>query len=175
MDLFAAIEARHSYRGPFLKSSVPREDLRRIVEAGIRAPSGYNAQTTSFAIVDDPALIGKAADIMGKPRLAEAPALIAVIMDADGSPGEDYRFGVEDYAAATENLLLAITALGYASVWIDGALRSEQRAERLAELLGVAAGLSVRAVLPVGVPAERPADHPKKRFEERAWFNRRDA
>jgi nitroreductase len=172
MDLFEAIRSRHSYRGPFLASSVPREDLRRIVEAGIQAPSGYNAQTTSFVIVDETDLIVKVADILGKAKLREAPALIVVLMDADGSPGESYRFGVEDYAAATENMLLAITALGYASVWIDGALRSERRAERIAELLGVAARLSVRVVLPVGVPAETRAQQPKKSFEERAAFNR---
>lgn len=172
MDLFEAIRSRHSYRGHFLKRSVPREDLRRIVEAGIQAPSGYNAQTTSFVVVDEADLVAAVADILGKPKLAEAPALIVVLMDADGSPGEDYRFGVEDYAAATENILLAITALGYASVWIDGALRSQRRAERIAELLKVGDRFSVRVVLPVGVPEEKRVQQPKKSFEERAAFNR---
>ena len=34
-------------------------------------------------------------------------------------------------------MLLAITALGYATVWIDGALRAEDRAQRIGQLLGV--------------------------------------
>ena len=34
-------------------------------------------------------------------------------------------FPAEDCAAAVENMLLAIAALGYATVWIDGALRAE--------------------------------------------------
>ena len=48
MDLFTAIEKRHSYRGEFEKTKVPKEHLRKIIDAGIAAPSGCNAQTTSF-------------------------------------------------------------------------------------------------------------------------------
>ena len=53
MDVFEAIAKRHSYRGPFRDRAVPRADLERIVQAGLQAPSGKNAQTTSFVIVDD--------------------------------------------------------------------------------------------------------------------------
>ena len=56
MDLFEAIARRHSYRGPFADAPVPRDDLRKIVEAGIRAPSAVNKQVTRFVIVDDPKL-----------------------------------------------------------------------------------------------------------------------
>ncbi len=54
MDLFEAIEGRYSYRGAFTDAPVPREDLVRIVEAGLKAPSGCNAQTTTFVIAADP-------------------------------------------------------------------------------------------------------------------------
>lgn len=54
MDLFEAVARRHSYRGPYTDQPVPREDLRKIVQAGIQAPSGRNEQTTSFVIIDDP-------------------------------------------------------------------------------------------------------------------------
>ena len=36
MDVFEAIEKRYSYRGPFRDIPIPREHLRKIVEAGIR-------------------------------------------------------------------------------------------------------------------------------------------
>ena len=38
-------------------------------------------------------------------------------------------FGAEDCAAAVANMLLAITAVGYATVWTDGALRREVEAK----------------------------------------------
>jgi nitroreductase len=172
VDLFEAIARRHSYRGAFKGQPVPRDDLRAIVQAGIQAPSGYNGQSTSFVIVDSGPLIARVAAIMESATVAGAPALVAVVMDPRATADKKFCFGVEDYAAATENMLLAVTALGYASVWVDGALRSEGRAAAVGELLGVPPGLEVRVILPVGVPAEARAQKEKKPFAERASFNR---
>lgn len=173
MDLFEAIRARHSYRGTYTSRSVPREDLRAIVETGIRAPSGHNAQTTSFVIVDDPDLLSRVVQGVGRAKsLADARALIAVVMDPRPAAGWDIAFGVEDCAAAVENMLLAITALGYASVWIDGDLRKGDTAARIAGLLGIPEPLQVRVVLPVGVPADPETQRKKAPFTERAFWNR---
>jgi nitroreductase len=92
-------------------------------------------------------------------------------MDLDATPGKDFRFGVEDYAAAMQNMPLAVTALGYATAWFDGMLRREGRADKVGALLGVPSSRVVRVVLPVGVPAEPVAQREKKPFAERAWFN----
>ncbi len=170
MDLFKAIEKRNSYRGPYKNKVVPRKDIQKIIEAGIRAPSGYNRQTTSFVIADDPAVVKQIGDIMGNERVAGAPAVIVVLMDSDDG-GKELYFGIEDYGAAVENILLAATAMGYASVWIDGSLRREDRAKRIADLLGVPANFQVRVVLPIGVPAEEKPQNEKKAFSERAWYN----
>jgi len=171
MELFDAIEKRHSYRGGFIEQGVPRRDLRRIVQAGLQAPSGYNGQSTSFIVVDDRSLRSAVAAIVPGEVVRNAPALIVCLADPLATRDKEYSFFVEDYSAAVENILLAATALGYASVWIDGALRRERRAERLAELLGVPEGLEVRVLLPVGVPAEERSQREKKPFAERAWFN----
>jgi nitroreductase len=171
MDVFGAIERRHSYRGAFAKLRVPRADLERIVDAGIRAPSGYNGQSTSFVIVDDPGLLARMAEITGSPLVGGAPAAVVVVMDPDATVDRELRFGVEDYAAAAENMLLAVTALGYASVWLDGMLRREGRAAKVGELLGVPPSRQVRVILPVGVPQEQWTQKEKKPFAERACFN----
>ncbi len=170
MELFEAIDKRHSYRGGFTDARVSREDLRKIVQAGIQAPSGVNAQTTTFVIVDDADRLAAMADIVDKRVTRDAKAIIVVVME-DRDVYHGMKFGVEDYSAAVENMLLAITGLGYATVWIDGALRTEQRARRIAELLGIPPHLQVRVILPVGVPVETVAQKEKKPFEERAWFN----
>lgn len=172
MDFFEAVARRHSYRGPFLPAAIPREDLRRIVQAGLRAPSGYNGQSTSFVVVDDPALRARIAQIVPGDALEKAPAVIVAVMDPSATPDKTMSFGVEDYAAAVENVLLAVTALGYATVWMDGAVRREGRAEELARLLEVPPPRVVRAILPVGVPAEIRGQRDKRPFDDRAWFNR---
>lgn len=173
MEVFEAIARRHSYRGPFKDQPVSRDDLRRIVEAGLQAPSGRNAQTTTFVIVDDPDprhRIGA----MHERNLAmqHAKAFIACVVDLEPEAVyEGHSFQVEDCAAAVENMLLAVTALGYATVWIDGWLRVQGHAEQIGRLLALPKGKVVRVLLPIGVPAESGPRKEKKPFAERAWFN----
>jgi len=173
MNVFEAIEKRHSYRGAFTDAPVPRGDLLKIVEAGIRAPSGFNLQSTEFVIVDDADLIARIGEITGNKTVSRSKALIACVSQEVRPPSApEMSFEIEDCSAATENILLAITALGYASVWIDGCLRRENRAARVGELLGVPEDRTVRIVLPVGVPAEERAQKEKKAFEQRARYNK---
>ncbi len=171
MDLFQAIEKRYSYRGAFTDAPIPRSNLEKIVRSGIRAPSARNEQVVSFVIVDDPQLLAQIARIVDKPVCAIARAMIVCLID----PRPVYNglsFAAEDCAAAVENMLLAITALGYATVWLDGALRSENRAVRIAELIGAPADKIVRILLPIGVALEPGAQREKLPFSQRAWFNR---
>ena len=174
MELFEAIAKRHSYRGKFTDAPVPEEDLRKIVQAGIDAPSGKNEQTTSFVIVNDPDVLAKAAEIINRPVCETAKAMIVCVTDPR-PVFHDHSFHAEDCAAAVENMLLAITALGYATVWLDGVLRLESVAERLAELLAVPKDRIVRIALPLGVPAESCPPKEKLPFDQRASFNRFEA
>jgi nitroreductase len=171
MNLFDAINKRFSYRGDFTAAPVSRGDLEKIVQAGIQAPSACNEQVASFVIVDDPLLLGQIAQIVAKPVCHSAKAMIAVV----GDPRPVYAkwsFVAEDCAAAVENMLLAITALGYATVWIDGALRAEDRARQIGQLLNVPPDQTVRILLPIGVPVEPGSQREKRPFHHRAWFNR---
>lgn len=171
MDLFTAIAQRYSYRGEFTDATVSREDLKQIVAAGIRAPSACNQQVVSFVIIDDPALLRQISAIVEKPVCRTAKAMIVCV--ADPRPAyANFSFAAEDCAASVENMLLAITALGYATVWLDGVLRAEDRAARIGRLLGVPAGKTVRVLLPIGVPAAPGQPQVRLPFEQRAWFNR---
>ena len=174
MDVFEAIARRHSYRGPFKEQAVSPADLLRIVQAGLQAPSGLNAQTTTFVIVDDHDLIARIRGMhSSNTAVQQAAAYIACVVDANPEAIlEGHSFQTEDCAAAVENMLLAITALGYATVWIDGWLRFRERAEKIGSLLGLPEDKIIRVILPVGVPAEIHQQKEKKPFEERAWFNR---
>ena len=176
MEFFEVVNNRHSYRGPFTDAPVPDEDLSRIVEAGIKAPSGGNRQSTSFVVVNDASVIEQIAALAPNSQvLATCPALIAIVVNRppeSEAPGP--CFGFQDYAAAMENMLLAITALGYASVWLEGMLHSQEGkgARAVADILGVPSPKVVRALIPVGVAAEPLSDRGRKPFDERACWNR---
>jgi nitroreductase len=171
MDLFEAIAQRYSYRGDFTNVAVSRADLTRIVQAGIQAPSACNEQVASFVAVDDPKLLAEIAQIVQRKPCDTAKAMIVCVVD----PRPVYRdvaFPAEDCAAAVENMLLAITALGYASVWLDGVLRVNDVAARIGKLLGVPKTLQVRILLPIGVAAEPGTQRERLPLDQRAWFNR---
>ena len=81
-------------------------------------------------------------------------------------------FYVQDYAAAIENMLLAIESLGYASCWIEGHITDiDQIGRKMADILGVPEHMELVCFLPVGRPAEAAKQPSKKPFDERAWFN----
>jgi nitroreductase len=171
MDLFEAIEKRYSYRGEFASMPIPREHLQKIVAAGIRAPSACNQQVVSFVIVDDPDLLEKIAKTIDRPVCFTAKAMIVCITDPR-PVYQEMSFAAEDCGAAVENMLLATTALGYATVWLDGALKVENRAERVGRLLGAPPEYIVAVVLPLGVAKQPGTPRERSPFDQRAWFNK---
>ena len=171
MDLMEAILSRRSYRGKYLPDPVPREDLTKILEAGLAAPSGCNKQTVSLVAVDDAETLGKLRAVIDPPAGETAPAMICVLTQRIIAY-RDRCFNVQDYAAAIENMLLAIEALGYRSCWFEGHITDTDRiGDKMARILGVPEGYELVCFLPVG-RAEGEAREPKKKgFGERAFFN----
>ncbi|MDR1385227.1 MAG: nitroreductase family protein [Planctomycetaceae bacterium] len=171
-ELFQVIATRHSYRGEFKSDPVDMEHLKKIVQAGIDAPSGCNAQTTHFVIVTEPKLLDEISTYFENRTVCKtAKAMIVCITDLTPAYG-DTSFAREDCAAAVENMLLAISALGYATVWYQGYVQKDQTAEKIAKLLNVPNNLHVEILLPIGIPATQESPRPKKSFAERAFFNR---
>lgn len=168
MDVLEAIHSRHSYRGPFLETPVPREDLQKILQAGVAAPSGCNMQSTRFIGVDDPALVHSIAEAFGREWALTAPAAILLLTKPIDLPGGSRH--IEDFSAAAQNILLALTGMGYAGVWIEGQIAGEP-AQKMSELLKVQDDYKIAVYIPFGRPAKQPSMVRKLPFEERAWFN----
>ena len=173
MNTLEAIKKRTSYRGKYKDTPVPREDLIKIMEAGLLAPSGCNTQTTSLIAVDDPKILEQLDQVMRscglKKHLGQA---IICVLTQEIIAYKDRCFNVHDYSAAIENMLLAIVDLGYQSCWYEGEITDEdQIGRKMADILGVPEDYEMVCFLPVGVAAD-PIRHAKRKpFEERAWFN----
>ena len=132
MNTLETIAARHSYRGTYLSTPVPREHLKTILEAGCAAPSGCNKQTTSFIAVDDPKLMANLFSVIKRGLGKTAPAMICILTQKIIAYS-DRTFYIQDYSAAIENMLLAATAEGLGSCYIgnllnrlDGILSDDQ-------------------------------------------------
>ncbi len=171
MDTMQAMLERRSYRGKYLPDPVPRADLQAIMEAGLAAPSGCNKQTTSLIAVDDPQVLAQLHGVITPPVGETAPAMICVLTERIIAY-RDRCFATQDYSAAIENMLLAITALGYESVWVEGHITdTDQIGRKMADILGVPKEMELVCFLPVGKPAQEVKAPVKKAFHERAWFN----
>ncbi|MBT3198743.1 MAG: nitroreductase [Phycisphaerales bacterium] len=174
MDFFETVTNRHSYRGPFTDATIDKDALCKIVQAGLDAPSGMNKQTTSFVIVDDAPLVSQIGEMhQANKAVQQAKAFIVCLRDAEPEAiYEGCHFQIEDCSAAVQNMLLAITDMGFASVWIDGWLRTAGHATTIAQLLGVPDSKVVQIILPIGLPKYPPRGPEKQPFDQRAWFNR---
>ncbi len=158
MDVFEAIRRRRSVRS-YTGDPIPRQDLEQIVDAGRMAASGSNRQPWEFIVITDRLMIDRltvAAHWMDK-----AGAIIAVVMDPSS------RWWLEDGAAAVENMLLASTALGYGSCWLEG--YTLPREEELKTLLGIPAEKRLLTLVPLGVPTEWPTKEKKPLADVLHW------
>lgn len=171
MDFFQVVSQRYSHKAAMDPHTPPSiEELRRIVEAGVAAPSAMNRQSPEFVIVNDAETLRRVAELTGGHAvLSTAPAIVAVLANPQAAGEGFYR---QDCAAATENVLLAATSLGYAVGWIDGILANEAVRAPLSELLGVPDDRLLVTLIPVGKPAEDGPRRAKKPFGERVSWNR---
>jgi nitroreductase len=151
MDTFEAIFKRRSVR-EFTGDAIPPTDLIRLIEAARWAPSGYNRQPWEFVLVTDVATIQQLK--VAAPWMDKAAAVIAVVLDQACS-----QFWLEDGAAAIENILLAATAMGYGSCWLQG--DSAPLEDKFKALLGVPAEKRLLTLIPIGVPVSWPTREKK--------------
>ena len=150
MDALEAIRKRRSIR-KYTGDPVPREDLEKIVDAGRLAASGHNKQPWDFIVVTEREMIEKLK--VAARWMEKAGAIIAVVLDPSS------RWWLEDGSAAVENMLIASTALGYGSCWVEGNTMPHE--EEFKALLGVPEEKRLLILVPIGVPEKWPT--PKKK------------
>jgi nitroreductase len=158
MDALEAIRKRRSVR-QYTGDPIPREDLEKIVDAGRLAATGSNQQPWDFVVVTDREMIDQLKVAAG--WMDKAGAIVAVVMDPSS------RWWVEDGAAAVENMLIASTALGYGSCWLEG--YTLPREKEFKKLLGIPEKKRLLTLVPIGVPAEWPTREKKELEEVLRW------
>lgn len=145
--VFQTILARRSIR-KYTDQPVSPEQIRRLLEAAMAAPSANNHQPWHFVVVTQRDTLNRLAEVHPYAKmLYEAPVCIAVC----GEPENTYW--VQDCAAAAQNILLAATEMGLGSVWM-GVHPSGDREHSVRDLLGMPPHYSPLCLIAVGHPAE---------------------
>jgi len=179
VDVYEAIEKRRTVR--VFKKGATEEQLRKIIVAGTKAPSGGNRQTWEFIIIDDPKVIDQLGEIKYRLNRTFTP-----------QPGETQKevesralFQKKSFENASivavcssreqavngwlciENMSLAAVAedlgTGIVSYWNE----AQKEAEKV---LGIPEKYELVCVLKVGVPGEVPG--PRKLRPESSWLHR---
>ena len=119
---------------------VPRSDLDRIVQAGVRAPSASNRQPWHFTVVQDRSLGRQLVS-----NLTEGNALIIVSSQGDGKTNIVQTI---DGALAVQSIYLAAQALGYGSRIYTGPVANLNN--NLKSTFSIPSGYSAVAVVRIG-------------------------
>ncbi len=151
------IFARKSVRS-YTDEPVSPEQVETILKAAMAAPSGMNMQPWRFVVVTDQKVKDKLAIGFNK-MIAKAPVVIIVCGKTTNKLGAPNKNWTADCAASTENLLLAVEALGLGAVW-TACYPYEDRMNPTVEALGLPENISPYCIVPIGHPAgnDKPKD-----------------
>ena len=171
-DFFSVIRSQRGVRY-YKPDPVSDEDIKRILQAAVWAPSGSNKQPWRFIVVRDPAIkkrlcelgLEGSATARGDSVVAPAPkegpinfnyaaeklpVFIMVCMEKGGAQRRDILRGGSIFPAV-QNLMLAAAALGLGTrlttIW-------HHKDDEVAELLGIPDDFEAVALLPLGYPEE---------------------
>jgi nitroreductase len=157
--LIDTIFSRRSIRR-YTEEQVSEKEIKTILEAAMAAPSASNRKPWHFVVVTERETLNRLAEAHKYAKmLNEAPLCVSVCGDQSVSE----RFWVQDCSAATENLLLAVTALGLGAVWC-GVHPSQERVEEISKILGIDAPFVPLNLIAIGHPAEEK--EPRTQYDE---------
>ena len=154
------IFARRSIRR-FHSNPVENEKVRMILEAAMAAPSANNSKPWHFIVVTERETLNRIAEVHPYAKMCyEATLAIAVC----GDPAISELYWPQDCSAATQNILLAGTALGLGTVWL-GVHPRDERKQPLKQVLGVPDDKEILSLVALGYPAEKK--QPRTQFDPR--------
>ena len=169
MDAMEALFSRRSIR-KYSAGAITEEVLRDILEAAMSAPSAGNQQSWHFIIINDRKILDEVPSFHPHSlMLREAP--VAILVCGDLKLEKHVGYWVQDCAAATENLLLAVHAKGLGAVWL-GIYPREERVVGLRNLLGIPDHVIPLSLIPVGFPAESKPPRPDRYNAAKIHHNR---
>jgi nitroreductase len=167
MELLEALRTRRSVR-QWTAEPVPDEQLKELIEAAAKAPSGSNTQPWAFVVIREQGRLKRlraaAPGIAGR-----AAAIVLICLDkqrADEEPGTaEYDMVHMTLGAAMQNLLLAAHDQGLGAC----AIGSFHHAS-LASIVSLPPYLEVKLLVALGYPVSQPAAPPLRPLSEVCYF-----
>ena len=159
MDLLEMLKHRRSVR-EYTGAPIPKEQLEKILAAGLLSPSGRSRKPWELVIVQNRDMLKELVKCReGAANMLEK-AGCAILVFADP---EETDVWTEDCSIVMSNMHLMADSLGLGSCWIQGRLRKAQNGmtteEFCRQLLQVPKRYHLEAILSVGVTEKHPDPH----------------
>jgi nitroreductase len=152
--MYNPIENRRSIRKFRADKPVTKEQLNKLLEAAMLAPSACNTRPWEFIAVTKRETLDKIAEIHPYAQMClTAPAAIIVIAIPQVEMPEGYF--PQDCGAATQNILLEAASMGLGTCWC-GVYPKEERIISFRELFNIQEPKIPFNVIAIGTPDEAP-------------------
>lgn len=115
MDTLTALHCRRSCR-QYTEEPVSEDALRTLLEAAMAAPSAHNCQPWHFVVVKEQSIKEAVSSLHPYIHMAK-DAPLGILVCGNTSLEKTPGFWVQDCSAASQNILLAATALGLGALW----------------------------------------------------------
>ncbi|ADG81954.1 nitroreductase [Thermincola ferriacetica] len=156
-----AIFSRRSIR-KYTGDAVPDDTVKDLLRAAMSAPSAGNERPWHFIVIKDRQILTQVPEFHPYAHmLKEAP--LAILVCGDEQLEKFKGYWVQDCAAATENILIAVQAKGLGAVWL-GIYPVEERMTGLRKLLNIPDNIIPFSLVSIGYPAEEKP--PVERYDE---------
>jgi len=151
MQTLEAIFKRRSIR-KFTNQKIKDEDIKTLLRAAMMAPTARNAQEWEFLVIRDKKTFDRIMAVHPHAGMLDSADTAIVVC---GNLQKEYYPGywVGDCGAATQNILLAATELGIASVWL-GVQAAKDRRDGVKKVLNLPDGIEPFCIIALGYPAE---------------------
>ena len=162
MTVFDAILTRRSIRH-YSKTTIPSEDIEKLLKAAICAPSGKNGQPWRFRIVKDHAIIHELARQSVRNKwMRMADCVIVVFLNKERS--YDYIKDVQSCGAAMQNMLLTAHSFNIGCCWIGEVLDYPQRVMEILDIEDE--NLELMGIITLGYSMQREPILREKKLED---------
>ena len=169
MNVFDAIMNRRSIR-KYTDEPVTDEQITKILESAMMAPSAGNGQPWQFVVVRDKHTQAEIKKINQYAQMAER-APVGILVCGDLSLEKFAGYWVQDCSAAVQNILLAVHALGLGAVW-TGITPMEDRIAGFKKLFGLPEQVIPLGYIPIGHPDQQPKSESRykaERVHQETW------
>jgi nitroreductase len=162
MELTEVINSRKSIR-KYINRKVEKEKIEKILESGIKAPSGKNGQPWKFIVIkENKELLKQISKLTIYDSFVKtADCLILVFLNK--SESYNYIKDVQGIGACIQNMLLTIIDLGLGACWIGEILNRDLYVR---EILKLEKNFDLMAVISIGYCDGETKQRKKKELKD---------